>query len=371
MGRIMVKAFSDGKLMRISARFALWTAALSLVVWSGCGGEGEAQENELEREIRTVAVETEPVARRSFVDYFELLGTVRGVREATLVFEVGGVLEEIIADKGTFVHKGDAIARLNDDIYRSGKDEATAGLEIARETYERSKALQSKGAISDIGLSNLQQQYEMARARNRSAGVQLDRATLRSPFDGVVDSRYLDEGDYANPMTPYARLIDLSRVKVEVPIPETHLAQVQPGGPAWITAAQYPNQIFEGTITYVSREVESSTRTLHAEVTLENAQGVLRPGMTVRAKLIKHEYQGAIVVPQDAVVNTEDGPAVFLAASGLAEIRRVDIEAVYDEMAVIHSGLNGGETLITVGARDLVHGEAIEVVNGEAAHVDH
>ena len=363
--------FFEWKRGRAAARFALLVAAVSTAVWSGCGGDGEAQEGAGTVKIRTVAVETEPVAHRSFIDYFELLGTVRGEREATLVFEVGGVLEEIIADKGRLVRKGDAIARLNDDIYRSGKDEAVAGLEIARETYDRSKALQSKGAISDIGLTNLQQQYEMARARYQSSKVQLDRATLRSPFDGVVDSRYLDEGDYASPMTPFARLIDLSRVKVEIPIPETHLAKIRPGGAAWISAAQYPDQTFEGTITYVSREVESSTRTLHAEVTLDNPEGLLRPGMTVRAKLIKHEYKGAIVVPQDAVVNTENGTGVFLAVEGLAESRLVDIEAVYGEMAVVRSGLRGGETLITVGARDLVHGEAIEVVGGESVNVDH
>jgi membrane fusion protein (multidrug efflux system) len=106
-------------------------------------------------------------------------------------------------------------------------------------------------------------------------------------------------------------------------------------------------------------------------VIIENPDGVLRPGMTVRARLVKREFDNAIVVPQDAVVNSDEGTGVFLAVDGAAESRAVEVEAVYDEMAVIRSGLSGGERLITTGARDLVQGEPIEVVGSGEAHVDH
>ncbi len=345
--------------------------AAGAVLLAGCGGEKGADGAGEAKRVRRVAVETAPVERRSFTDYFELLGTVHGNREATMVFEVGGVVEEVIARKGSFVKKGDPIARLDDELYRAGLDEAEAALVIAKETYERSTALKEKGAIAEHDLSSLRQEYEMAKARRAGAKARWERTVLRAPFDGYVDERFLDEGDYASPVSPFVRVIDLSTVKVETPVPEAHLALVHEGGDAWITAGQYENRVFEGKITFVSREVDRSTRTVGVEVTLDNRDGALRPGMTVRARLVRKIYEEAIVVPQDAVVNTEHGPGVFLAVDGEAEMRNVGVEAVYNELAVIGSGLEAGETLITTGARDLVEGEAIEIVSGGEADVDH
>ncbi|NNE10023.1 MAG: efflux RND transporter periplasmic adaptor subunit, partial [Gemmatimonadetes bacterium] len=90
--------------------------------------------------------------------------------------------------------------------------------------------------------------------------------------------------------------------------------------------------------------------------------GLLRPGMTVRARLVKERFKDAIVVPQDAVLNGDQGASVFLEQDGLAVERPVVVSTVSDEMAVIESGLGVGDRLITRGARDLVNGERVEVL---------
>ncbi len=304
----------------------------------------------------------EAVERHSFVDYFDLIGTVRGANEATLVFEVGGVLETVLADKGTAVKKGAVVARLDASLYQAGFDEAKAGYEIAKQTYERSAPLVDQGAISDLDLASLRNELEMARARMASARYQLDHASVRAPFSGLVDSRFIDVGNYAAPGAPFARLVQTDVVKVEVPIPEIHFARVKAGDDAWVRADQYAGRVFEGVVTFVSAEVDQLTRTVTAEIRLTNEGRALRPGMTVRAKLIKERYSEAIVVPQDAVVITENGPAVFLNVNGVAESRLVEVITVHEELAVIGSGLEEGLMLVTTGARDLVSGESLEVL---------
>jgi membrane fusion protein (multidrug efflux system) len=83
--------------------------------------------------------------------------------------------------------------------------------------------------------------------------------------------------------------------------------------------------------------------------------------MTVRVRLVKKVYRDAVVIPQDAVVEIEEGAVVFLASADSARIRPVRVGTVYGQMALIDSGLVEGESLIVVGNRDLVDGERIEV----------
>lgn len=339
------------------ARALPWIAALVL---AGCGGDEKT-----EYVPPTTPVKVRPVERQTFTDYFSLLGTAEGAREATLVFEVDGMVEEIVADQGTAVSAGGAVARLRDDLYLASLDEAKAGRNLAKELYDRSAALKEKGGISDFELSRLEHEREMAEARYETAKARFDRAVVRAPFDGVVDVRYLDVGDYASPLAPFARFLDLRIMKVRVPVPEVYLSKVEPGAHAEVTADARPGRVFEGDVTFVSREVDKETRTVTVEVTLDNRDLALRPGMTLRVRMIKDVYADAVVVPQDAVVESEDGKSVFLAATGKAVLRPVRVGAVYAQRAVIDSGLAEGESLIVVGNRDLVDGELIEVLPGE------
>jgi len=310
----------------------------------------------------TTPVRVSAVERRSFNDYFNLIGTARADREATLVFEVGGAVERILADQGASVREGEPIAKLNDDLYAAALREAEAARDLAADLFERSAALRPEGAISEYELSSLERQREMAEARYGTAKSQHDRTVLRAPFAGIVDTRFLDVGDFAGPATPFARFLDLRSVRIRVPLPEIYLAKVRPGDLAEVFADPYPERVFEGEVVFVSREVDRGTRTVTVEVRVPNEDAALRPGMTLRARLVKDVYEGAIVVPQDAVVETEGGSAVFLASSGTALRRMVRIGAVYGQMAVVDSGLAEGDSLIVVGNRELVEGERIEVL---------
>ncbi len=324
----------------------------------GCGKKG----GESEAPVKRTPVRVGPVERRSFRDYFNLIGTARAAREATLVFEVGGLLEEVYAEQGAEVRGGDPIARLNDDILGAALGEAEAGRALAAEIYDRSVALQSKGGISEFELSRLLHERDMAAARFETAKSQHDRTVLRAPFAGLVDTRLLDVGDYANPATPYGRFLDLRAVRVEVPLPEAYLGTVAKGDSAEVRADPYPDRLFTGVVTFVSREVDHATRTLLVEVRAANEERLLRPGMTLRVRLAKRVYDSAIVVPQDALVETEGGTAVFVASQGAAVEKLVKVGAVYGQMAVVDSGLAEGDSLIVVGNRELVSGERVEVL---------
>ncbi|MFH1278115.1 MAG: efflux RND transporter periplasmic adaptor subunit [Candidatus Eisenbacteria bacterium] len=342
-------------------RAALAAAFAAAVLLAGCGGKADVEEYV----PPTTPVKVRPAEQLTFIDYFTLLGVTRAAREATLVFEVGGVIEEILADQGSAVRAGDPIARLDDELYRAALDEAKAARDLAAEIQERSASLREKGGISDFDLSRLELERAMAEARFRTAKAQHDRTVLRAPFPGVVDTRLLDPGDYATPLAPFVRFLDISVMKAEIPVPEVSLTRVAKGGTAEITTDTWPGRTFEGKVTFVSREVSGATRTVTVEVTIPNGDGALRPGMTVRAKMVRDMVEDAVVVPQDALVETEEGPAVFLAVDGKAVLRPVVIGPIYGEKALVESGLSPGEPLIVVGNRELVDGDLVEVLPGD------
>ena len=147
--------------------------------------------------------------------------------------------------------------------------------------------LEGKTPNPDFELNRLDAERRMAEARYRTAKSQYDRTVLRAPFAGSVDIRFLDLGDYASPMAPFVRFLDLAEIRVEVPVPEVYLGKVSVGDAADVFADPYPGRAFAGEVTFVSREVDRDTRTVTVEVSVPNEDGALGPGMTLRVRLVR------------------------------------------------------------------------------------
>ena len=118
---------------------------------------------------------------------------------------------------------------------------------------------------------------------------------------------------------------------------------------------------FTGTIVFISMTADSATRTYIVKVLVDNSAGILRPGMIVRAHLVRRELEAAIAVPFFTIIDREQGKAVFVVEDGVARARQIQYGTFEKGLVEIRSGLNVGERLVIVGQRGLVDGQKVEV----------
>jgi len=216
-------------------------------------------------------------------------------------------------------------------------------------------------AIADGGgAGHVEGAHEASRERLRLMGVPDDevarlerelkassRLTLRSPVTGTVLERNLLEGEYVNADTPLFTVADLSRVWVLVDLYEMDLGRVRVGDHAQFTADGLAGRVDEATIDFIYPTVSSETRTLKARLSLDNRDGLLRPGMYGQVAVASRAAFPALVVPAEAVVNTGELSYVFLArGGGRFEPRRVVPGGGDGDRVTILSGLAEGDTVV-------------------------
>ena len=172
------------------------------------------------------------------------------------------------------------------------------------------------------------------------------------------------------PGTPAFRIIDVNKVKVRAGIPEKHIVLFREGNTVAVRFDAIPDKVFKGRIDYISPEASTSIRTFLAEILVDNSDRLIRAGIMGDAKILKQVHENAVMVPINALLESQKGRIVFVAGNdNKAEERNVEIGAANDTMIRIIKGINPGDRVIVKGQQDLVNGEAINITGEYSAEM--
>jgi membrane fusion protein (multidrug efflux system) len=333
----------------------------------GCGGAQAEDPNPENGYTRVINVEVQRVQPSTFTEVVRLTGTVQANQDVMISAEEGGVVREILVDKGSRVSAGDALFRLDDDLLLAQVDQARALSAMAGETWERRKRLyEEDGVGSELVYLEAKYAAEQAAANLRLLEERLERTVITAPIGGVLDSREIEIGSMVAAGTPVARIVDANPVKITAGVPERYAADVAVGARAVVTFDVLPGQEFSGTLSYAGVAVNARNRTFPVEVVLPNPGGVIKPEMVANVSVVRRTYGEAIVVPQEALVRTEGGYIVFVVEEDgeatLVQARQVEAGPAQRNEVMIRSGLEAGERLVVVGQQSVASGDHVNIV---------
>ncbi len=209
---------------------------------------------------------------------------------------------------------------------------------------------------------------------------QVDYTSIRSPIDGIVAAREVEPGQIASPGTNLMRVVNVKTVYYEPTISETDYSETNVGDPVLMQVASFPGRSFNGVVKAVYPAAASGSRQFTLRVAVPNPTNELRPGMFARGTLLANVHHNAVVIPvtalvpipNDTSVPTSSGTAtggttlppqeVFLVGPGnKAAARPVQTGIVTQNSVEITSGLQPGDTLITVGQGQLKPGQPVKI----------
>ncbi|MBI4521574.1 MAG: efflux RND transporter periplasmic adaptor subunit [Gemmatimonadetes bacterium] len=316
---------------------------------------------------RVINVEVLTVAERPFTEQVRLTGTAEADIDVTVAAEENGVIREVLVEKGVSLSAGDAMARIDDSVLRPQVEEARAQAALARETYERRRRLWEEDRVGSE-LAYLEAKYgaERAEATLRLLEERLQRTTIRSPINGILEDRFVEIGTLVSAGARVGRVVNVDRLQVVGGVPERYAADVRRGAPVRVTFAVLPDRVFEGRVSFVGATVNAENRTFLVEVTLPNPGRVVKPEMIANVVVTRRALESAVVIPQEALVRVEDGFVVFVIVeregARVAESRKVEPGATQENQVVIRSGLRPGDTLVVVGQLQLASGDRVNIV---------
>jgi membrane fusion protein (multidrug efflux system) len=342
-----------------AASLVLLAAAAPL---PGCGG-GSGQENAAytppPANVEITAVNPVP-----FAETLQLTGIIKAEEDVLLSPEEGGALRQWRYRKGDRVSRGAVVAVLNDEVARASYEAALAQQKTAEMNYLKQKEVFDEQAISELQFRSAEYSRDAAKAQADLLKARLARMELRSPVNGVLEDRFVDAGEYAQPGQPAARIVSLSALKVAVNVPERFAGRIRKGTPVRLTVTAFPDEVFDGTIGYVGSAVSPDNRTFTVEAVLAKASAALKPEMIARVQILQSAETKTIAIPEDLVqLLDRNRRVVFVENQGKAEERPVTLGGRNGSLVEIRSGLKQGDRLITAGFKTVAAGQPVNVTN--------
>jgi len=345
----------------------------ALAVGAGCTKQEEATTHEA-----PVAVDVMEVRAMDLPLAIDLVGSVQPVRRVRVGAEVPGRVVKVLVDMGDKVVRMDRLALLDRTNFELALQEAEgnlamamAGLSKATLTLERVERLHEKNAIAQnrydeaqIGYDVAQAQLERAKAAVGIAKERLSKTTVISPFNGWVSHRLAEVGAQVAPGIPLFVIIDLSKVKITVAVTDKDYALIDADDPVEITVDALPGENFAGAINKIGVDADPKTGTFSIEITAPNSGARLKGGMMAHVKIVREVVQGAIVIPQSAVLIRGDERIAFIVGPDDRAARRpLTLGSTLSDDVIITSGLKVGDRLIVRGQHYLQEGSKLSILS--------
>lgn len=338
----------------------LGTIGLALALW-GCG-RGSEKDNGSAGGEEPIPVRVLTIEPATFDEFGVYYGNLSPVVEATLVSYQGGRVTRVEVREGERVRAGSSLAGIEPDKADAQLETATLNEKIANEAHERAATLFEDGNLSQVNLDQARLGWFHARSARIDAQKAWRGQMCITPITGVVLSRFIEPHQELGPGSPTFTVGDISRMQVRVGIPEGELPGVGKGSSARMLLDLFPDRVWEGELTRLAPQVHSHSRVAAAHLVVDNQDGALQPGMTVRVELLRRRHEGVVVIPSGALMSGDRGSYVALAADeGVAQLRMVGTGPSNRTHTVIELGLQPGEKVLVAGQHLVADGSPVQV----------
>ncbi|CZH10167.1 TPA: efflux RND transporter periplasmic adaptor subunit [Legionella pneumophila] len=193
----------------------------------------------------------------------------------------------------------------------------------------------------------------LATVQSRLVGNPPPSVAVNAPIAGIIDARNINLGQAVEPNTVLFHISNRDKLLVVAQVYEEDLGKVKVGQEVNVRVLSYPKQTFPGLVTLIEPNLDPLTRTVNVRITLDNKEGLLKPGMFVRANVILTHNKAALTVPNTALLQADSKQFVFVQNGGTYKRVDVKVGAVEDDYSEIIDGLVPGDLVVTQGNREL------------------
>ena len=277
-------------------------------VVSGC-----VKKEEKITSAQAIPVKVEKIVFRDLDKTLEYVGNIKAQEEADIYPKVTGKIIEKVKEEGASVKKGDVVAYIDRD----------------------------------------------------EVGLKYERAPVESPISGVIGRVYVDKGTNVNTSTPIALVVDMDQVIIDLDIPERYIPKIYIGQEADINVDAYPDVPFTGKVTKISPVVSLDTRSAPIEITIGNADHLLKSGMYARVGLAIESHKNVPVVIKEAILGKEPETYVYTIENEKAVLKKVALGLRQGPYYEIAEGIKEGDLVVIIGQQNLYEGAPVAISNGQ------
>jgi multidrug efflux system membrane fusion protein len=298
------------------------------------------------------------------------VGDLAAVHQVNVTPDVSGRITDIMFTAGSKVKAGSPLVQLFDGPEQADLANFKAQATVAQLSLDRAKQLAARQFGPQATVDTAQAAYDQANAGIAKTQAIISQKLVRAPFDGELGVRHVEVGQFLTAGTQIVTLTDLSKLYANFTVTEKDSAALKVGQTVRVGVDAYPGRTFQGRITAIEPQIATDTRNIRVQATLDNPDGILKPGMFATTTVVLPDKPAVVTVPETAVDYTLYGDSVFLLTEKKEDDGKTSLTAVrsfvrtgnrINGRAEIVSGLKPGDRVVAVGQLKLQSGAAVAI----------
>ena len=329
-----------------------------LLLWFGSGIFVTPASKEVKlTETPLTSIQVTTFSQEMFQPKVSLRANTKANRSVNVVAQVAGQISAVPVKEGAGVVEGQTICEVNAEDRYLRLSQSQANLKQAGIAYEGALKLKTGGYQSDLAISKAKAKLETARANLKRAQINVGHLQIKAPFDGIVETRPVEIGDYVVPGMICAVVVEIHPIKITALVNEKEVSKIKLGDEASVTINGLHS--IGASVSYLAHQANTATRSYRLEALAENPDESILAGLSSRLEILTKSVP-AHLIPASSVLLDDQGGMVVRVISEKNIVQSKPVSALGEtENGMWVSGLPEKALVVTVGQNYIIDGEKV------------
>ncbi|WP_417265094.1 efflux RND transporter periplasmic adaptor subunit [Brumimicrobium sp.] len=301
--------------------------------------------------VEAITAEVSNMDTRQTID-----GNFMANREVKLNADIQGKIDAVRVDLGSEVKKGQILIELDNSLLKLQLESVKIQVQDLEKDFERYTILTEADAIQKAKLDKIQLQLQSAIIQRRTIEEQINKTTIRAPFDGTITQKFVEIGAFAAPGVPLLQLSQMNILRFTAYVAEGEVNQLGLNDEVILKADQYPHVDFTGKVVAIGSKANPAAR-YPVEIEVKNEKETpIRAGMFGQVVLEKKTEKSGIVLPLSVIQGQLDDAKVYVVKNNKAVLVPVQILSTEGASVLVGEGLSAGDKIVSRGFVNLFDG---------------
>lgn len=290
-------------------------------------------------------------------------GSFEPNKETKISADIQGKIGSLLVDLGSSVKVGQALIQLDNSLLKLQLQSVEVQIEGLEADVKRYTVLANADAIQGVQLEKSHLALKSANVQKATLLEQINKTTIKSPFNGIVTAKMTEEGAFAAPGMPLLQITDISKLKFTINVPEQKISQFVMQQSTQLTVDAFPEIVLKGEVSMIGSKANMGN-SFPVQFLVSNTPDLkIKSGMSGSVLVAKTNEQKQIIIPASSIVGTNIKPQVYKVRNGKATLSDISISKRIGNKVVINQGLIEGDVIVTNGFINLFDGANVSIKN--------
>jgi membrane fusion protein (multidrug efflux system) len=312
---------------------------------------------------KPIPVSVDTIQLQNILDAGNYTGNFEPNKETKISADIQGKINAVLVDVGSYVSKGQTLIQLDNSLLKLQLQTVEVQIEGLEDDVKRYTILTEADAVQGVQLEKARLGLKSAKVQRATLLEQINKTSIKAPFNGVVTAKLNEEGGFAAPGVPLLQITDISTLRFTVNVPENDLVKFQSNQTYKINTDVYPDISLSGKVSMIGSKANMGN-SFPIQFQVANTKNLsIKSGMFGKVSLSETKQEQGMLIPTSAITEENGKAKVYVVKNGKAVLQAITTSKTIGNKTLVSSGLKENDIIVTNGFINLFDNANVSIKN--------